>query len=144
VWKSSLLVTIAGALCNCRVHGNLRISAHRIESIMNPIRKDELYENISQFLKNKGIELKEGSYTKGIHAGCSLLADAINLSQTGLERAKTGLGKKFHQVRQVIHEKTAPKPPVSAAPPPPAANGKPKASVRAKRKVNSKRSKGKG
>jgi len=110
---------------------------------MNPIRKDELYENISQFLKNKGIELKEGSYTKGIHAGCSLLADAINLSQTGLERAKTGLEKKFHQVRQVIHEKTAPKPLASAAPPPPAANGKPKASVRAKRKVNSKRSKGK-
>jgi hypothetical protein len=117
---------------------------------MNPIQKDELYENISQFLKGKGIELTEGSYTKGIHAGCSLLADAINLSQTGLDRAKVGLGKtkegiekKLDQVRQVIHEKTAPKPPVSAAPPPPAPNGKPKATVRAKRKVNSKRSKGK-
>ena len=113
---------------------------------MNPIQKDELYENISQFLKGKGIELKEGSYTKGIHAGCSLLADAINLSQTGLERAKTGLEKtkdglekKLDQVRQVIHEKTAPKPPVTATPPPPAANGKPKAKTR--RKVNSKRSK---
>src|SRR5215475_14364456 len=114
---------------------------------MNPIQKDELYENVSQFLKHKGIELKEGSYTKGIHAGCSLLADAINLSQTGLERAKVGLEKtrdgiekKLHQVRQVIHEKTAPKPPVSAAPPPPTPNGK-KATVRAKRKVNSKQSK---
>lgn len=95
---------------------------------MNPIRKDELYENISQFLKNKGIELKEGSYTQGIHAGCSLLADAINLSQTGLERAKNGIEKKLDQVRQVIHEKTAPKPPVSAtrSTPPPAPNGKPK------------------
>jgi hypothetical protein len=110
---------------------------------MNPIQKDELYENISQFLKNKGIELKEGSYTKGIHAGCSLLADAINLSQTGIERAKTGIEKKLHQVRQVIHEKTAPNPPVSAAPPPPAPNGKPKATARAKRKMNPKRSKGK-
>src|SRR5882724_8775255 len=76
---------------------------------MNPIQKDELYENISQFLKGKGIELTEGSYTKGIHAGCSLLADAINLSQTGIERAKAGLDKKLNQVRQVIHEKTAPK-----------------------------------
>jgi hypothetical protein len=119
---------------------------------MNPIQKDELYENISQFLKNKGIELKEGSYTKGIHAGCSLLADAINLSQTGLDRAKVGLEKtkegiekKLDQVRQVIHEKTAPpKPPVTAAPPPPAPNGKPKATVRPKRKVNSKRFKKKG
>lgn len=115
---------------------------------MNPIQKDELYENISQFLKGKGIELKEGSYTKGIHAGCSLLADAINLSQTGLERAKVGLEKtkdglekKLDQVRQAIHEKTAPKPPVTATPPPPAENGKPKPTARTKRKVSSKRPK---
>jgi len=145
------LVTIDGLLCNCTDFRNLRISAHRIESIMNPIRKDELYENISQFLKGKGIELKEGSYTKGVHAGCSLLADAINLSQTGLDRAKVGLEKtkegiekKLDQVRQVIHEKTAPpKPPVTNAPPPPPANGKPKATVRAKPKIKPKRSKGK-
>jgi hypothetical protein len=63
------------------------------------------------------------------------------MSQTGLERAKTGLEKKFDQVRQVIHEKTAPKPPVSHRPPAP--NGKPKATVRPKRKVNSKKPKGK-
>src|ERR1051325_1565852 len=91
---------------------------------MNPIREDELYENISEFLRNKGIELKEGSYTKGIHAGCSLLADAINLSQTGIERAKTGIEKSLEQVRQGIHEKTAPKPPVFTTQPPPKTNGK--------------------
>jgi len=89
---------------------------------MKTIEKAELYEHLSKFLQTKGIELKEGSYTKGIHAGCSLLADAINLSQTGLERAKSGLDKKLDQVRQVIHEKTAPKSnsdpaPASAAPP---------------------------
>src|SRR6266851_1437580 len=78
---------------------------------MKPIQKDELYEHLGQFLKDKGIELTEGSYTKGIHAGCSLLADAINLSQAGLERAKAGLDKNLDQVRQVIHEKTAPKTP---------------------------------
>jgi hypothetical protein len=83
---------------------------------MKPIQKQELYKHLSQFLKNKGVELKEGSYTRGIHAGCSLLADAINLSQAGFERAKAGLDKKVNQVRQVIHEKTAPK---SASPPPP-------------------------
>jgi hypothetical protein len=76
---------------------------------MKPIQKDELYENLGEFLKGKGIELKEGAYTKGIHAGCSLLADAINLSQTGFERARAGLDRKLDQVRQVIHEKTAPK-----------------------------------
>jgi hypothetical protein len=85
---------------------------------MKPIEKDELYEHLGEFLRNKGIELKEGSYTKGIHAGCSLLADAINLSQAGIERARTGLDKKLDQVRQVIHEKTAPKrPPVYSAQP---------------------------
>jgi hypothetical protein len=76
---------------------------------MKTIEKDELYENLSQFLKGKGIELKEGQYTKGIHAGCSLLADAINLSQAGLDRAKTQVERQFDQIRQAIHEKTAPK-----------------------------------
>src|SRR5689334_2436662 len=76
---------------------------------MKTIEKDELYENLSLFLKGKGIELKEGQYTKGIHAGCSLLADAINLSQAGLDRARTEVERQFDQIRQVIHEKTAPK-----------------------------------
>ena len=76
---------------------------------MKPIQKQELYKHLSEFLKNKGVVLKEGSYTRGIHAGCSLLADAINLSQAGFERAKAGLDKKVDQVRQVIHAKTAPK-----------------------------------
>jgi hypothetical protein len=81
------------------------------QALMKPIQKDELYVHLSGFLKKKGVELKEGPYTKGIHAGCSLLADAINLSQAGIQRAKTQIGKQLDEVRQVIHEKTAPKPP---------------------------------
>jgi hypothetical protein len=77
---------------------------------MKPIEKDELYEHLSGFLKDKGIELKAGSYAKGIQNGCSLLADAINLSQQGLSRAKVEVDKKLDQMRQVIHEKTAPQP----------------------------------
>ena len=95
---------------------------------MKPIQKDELYENLGRFLKTKGIELKEGSYTKGIHAGCSLLADAINLSQTGFERAQAGLDKSLDQVRQVIHEKTAPKAKANSS------KGKPSASNSGSRK----------
>ena len=79
---------------------------------MKPIEKDELYEHLGHFLKAKGIEMKEGSYSKGIQAGCSLLVDAINLTQAGAQRAKGELEKRLDQVRQVIHEKTAPKPPV--------------------------------
>jgi len=76
---------------------------------MKPIEQNEIYEHFSQFLKNRGIELKKGGYAKGIQKGCGLLAEAINLSQRGIEKAKTGIDEKIEQVRQVIHEKTAPK-----------------------------------
>lgn len=82
---------------------------------MKPIQKDELFLNLSEFLKTKGIELQEGSYTQKIRKSCTLMADAINLSQQGIERAKTGIDRKLDKMRQVIHEKTAPKPPASAA-----------------------------
>ena len=75
---------------------------------MKRIKKDELYQHIGRFLKTKGIQLTDGSYAKSIQAGCSLLADAINISQSGFERAKSGLDRKVSEVRQVIHEKTAP------------------------------------
>ena len=107
---------------------------------MKSIQKDELYANLSEFLKGKGIELKEGAYTKGIHAGCSLLADAINLSQTGFERAKAGLEKRVDQVRQVIHEKTAPN---RAANSRPAGSG-PSTGINSKRVVKKSAAKAKG
>lgn len=89
---------------------------------MKPINKDELYEHLGGFLKSKGIELKDGSYAKRIQQGCSVLSDVINLGQSGIEKAKVGTEKKLDQLRQVIHEKTAPKAPASpqqpATPPP--------------------------
>ncbi len=106
---------------------------------MKHIEKDELYRHLSAFLRAKGIDLKEGSYTNFIHNGCKVLAEAVNLSQQGLERAKNGLNEKLGQVRQAIHQKTAPKPPPSqpAQPAPPAGPAPPKARKK-------KRSKGKG
>ena len=95
---------------------------------MKPIQKEELYDHVSQFLKTKGIELKEGTYPRGIQASCSLLADVINMSQKGLTRAKTEIDKSVERVRQVIHEKTAPGAPAAKA-------TKPKAAARAKAKA---------
>jgi hypothetical protein len=85
---------------------------------MKPIEKDELYAHVAQFLKAKGVEMKDGSYPRGIQAGCSLLTDAINLSQKGIKRAKVELDKSVERMRQVIHEKTAPKAPPKAGEPP--------------------------
>jgi len=82
---------------------------------MKPINKDELYEHLSGFLKAKGIEMKEGSYTQRLQKGCNLLADAVNLGQKGLQKAKSEIDRKLDQMRQVIHEKTAPKTPSPAA-----------------------------
>jgi hypothetical protein len=92
---------------------------------MKPIEKDELYEHVSGFLKNRGVEMKEGTYTKGIQTGCTLLADAINLSQSGIERARVEIEKKLDQMRQVIHESTAPRSSAESPPSPAAARPSP-------------------
>ena len=81
---------------------------------MKRIQKAELYEHLSQFLKAKGIEMKDGSYPAAIQKGCSFLADAINLSQEGITRAKVGIDRNLERMRQVIHDKTAPKPAAKA------------------------------
>ena len=78
---------------------------------MKPIQQNEMYEQLSQFLRSRGIDMKEGTYTRRIQKGCSLLTDAVNLTQQGMARAKTEIDKRLEQMRQVIHEKTAPKPP---------------------------------
>ncbi len=84
---------------------------------MKRIKKNELYRHVDGFLKTKGVELKPGSYTDRIQRVCGLLSDVINTSQGGLERAKAETEKRLEKVRQVIHEKTAPKAAQSSAPP---------------------------
>ncbi len=111
---------------------------------MKRLDRDELFQHLKGFLKAKGIELQEGSYSNRIRSSCGLLSDAINVGQEGLDRAKTQIDKKMDQMRQVIHEKTAPRKPAggaAASPPPsnpPAGEGpkvaKPKRSPRRKAK----------
>ena len=76
---------------------------------MKPIEKSELYQHVNEFLKTKGVEIKEGTYARHLEKSCGLLTDAINLTQKGMERAKSEIDKRLEQMRQVIHEKTAPK-----------------------------------
>jgi len=107
---------------------------------MKRIDKAELYQHVSGFLKSKGIELTEGSYAVGVKKSCSFLADAINLSQQGIERAKTEVDKNVDKLRQVIHEKTAPRPGTSkSARPEPAAAASANSNAKAKTPRNSSR-----
>src|SRR5581483_5671192 len=81
-------------LCNCLSPIFSAICYHRKQS-MKPLEKDELYQNVQQFLKNRGVELKQGSYSTGIEKSCALLSDAINLGQQGVNRAKLEFDKKL-------------------------------------------------
>ena len=106
---------------------------------MKPIKKEELFEHLSGFLKDKGVELKEGSYVQTLQKSCSFLTDAINLGQKGFGRAREGMDKAVDQMRQVIHEKTAPQTAASATPPPAAEKAEPKARRTAKQPAPVKR-----
>jgi len=91
---------------------------------MKRIDKDELYKSMRGFLASKGVALEDGSLTQRIRQGCNLLTDAINATQDSVSRAKVETDKKLEQLRQSIHEATAPKPPpVRPAPEPAAASG---------------------
>ena len=77
---------------------------------MIKINKDELFRYFNGFLKSRGIELQEGTYAQGVQKGCELLADTDNLSQEAWEQARAEMERRLNEMRQVIHERTAPKP----------------------------------
>jgi hypothetical protein len=96
---------------------------------MKEIKPDELFVNLTSFLKDKGIELTDGSYSQRIRQSCELLADAVNLTQAGLAKARAGIDEKLDRMRQIIHEKTAPKSP-SPRKKTPGASARPKAGAK--------------
>ncbi len=92
---------------------------------MKTIKKDELFSNLGDFLKSKGIELNDGTYTTRIQQGCNLLADAINATQKTVSQTKVKVDTALDKLRQTIHESTAPTPP-----PPPKSKAKAKPGVK--------------
>ena len=83
---------------------------------MKKINKDELYQHIGGFLATKGVELKDGPYANRLRQGCVLLTDCINFAQANVEKAKTKMDAKLERMRQVIHDKTAPRTPPQPEP----------------------------
>jgi hypothetical protein len=77
---------------------------------MKKIKKEEVFGNFRDFLKSKGIELQEGPYTQRIRQGCEVVADSVNLSQQAFRHTKSAVNRGLNHLRQVIHERTAPKP----------------------------------
>jgi hypothetical protein len=81
---------------------------------MKTIKKDELFRHLGTFLQSKGIELKDGSYTTRIQQGCDLLADTINATQKTVKQTKSKMDRALDQIRETIHQHTAPPPPPTA------------------------------
>jgi hypothetical protein len=77
---------------------------------MKRIKKDEIFKNVTKFLKGRGEELTEGAYSARIQKGCSALTEMINLSRDGIQRATTEVDKQLEHLRQAVHEATAPQP----------------------------------
>lgn len=114
---------------------------------MKTIKKDELFTNLSDFLSTKGVELKDGAYAHRINQACDLLTDAINGTQKTVKHARVEVDKKLEQLRQSIHEATAPKPAPGAPSPKtqtasrtakPAEGSKPKPSATSKKALKRK------
>jgi hypothetical protein len=84
---------------------------------MKQINKEEMFGNLKSFLKSKGIEVQEGAYAQRIRQGCELLTDSINVSQRTLKSAKSAMDQGLDQLRQTIHEQTAPKSPAAEGAP---------------------------
>ena len=101
---------------------------------MKTIKPDELFQSLGDFLKGKGIELKDGSYAHRVRQGCNLLSDAINATQKTVKHAKVEVDKKLDQLRQSIHEATAPKPPSPPPTSPPSEASAKKKTAKASRK----------
>jgi hypothetical protein len=85
---------------------------------MKEIKKEEVFGQFRDFLKSKGIELQEGTYTQRIRQGCEIVADSVNLSQRALRETKSAVNQGLDQLRQAIHEHTAPPPARGQAAPP--------------------------
>ena len=75
---------------------------------MKTIKKDELFSNLGTFFKSKGIELNDGTYTARIQKGCNLLSEAINATRKTVSKTKIKVDHALDEIRQTIHESTAP------------------------------------
>jgi hypothetical protein len=84
---------------------------------MKKLRQNDLFKHIDQFLKDQGIEIREAApLGSRLKTGCQLLTDTINNAQSTLGKARDHMDDHLDKMRNIIHEKTAPKK-ASAAPP---------------------------
>lgn len=77
---------------------------------MKKLGKDDLYQHIDQFLKEKGIDIQDAKpFGRSLQKGCQALTETINNAQTALEKARNRMDSGIDKMRDIIHKKTAPR-----------------------------------
>ena len=77
---------------------------------MKKLGKDDLYQHIDQFLKEKGIEIQDAKpFGRSLQKGCQALTDTINSAQAALEKARNRMDGGIDKMRDIVHKKTAPR-----------------------------------
>lgn len=77
---------------------------------MKKLGKDDLYRHIDQFLKEKGIEIRDAApLGRNLQKGCQVFTDAINNAQAALEKARNRMDGGIDKMRDIVHKKTAPR-----------------------------------
>ncbi len=77
---------------------------------MKKLGKDDLYQHIDQFLKEKGIEIRDAApLGRNLQKGCQVFTDAINNAQAALEKARNRMDSGINKMRDIVHKKTAPR-----------------------------------
>lgn len=77
---------------------------------MKKLKKDDIFKHLDQFLKDRGIGvIDEGPLGNRLKTGCRILTDAINQTQSSLDRARDGMDEGLDKMRAIIHQKTAPR-----------------------------------
>lgn len=84
---------------------------------MKKLGKDDLYQHIDQFLKDKGIDIQDAKpFGRSLQKGCQALTDMINGAQAAAEKARNRMDSGIDKMREIIHKKTAPRKKSEAAP----------------------------
>ena len=77
---------------------------------MKKLGKDDLYQHIDQFLKDKGIDIQDAKpFGRSLQKGCRALTDTINGAQAAMEKARGRMDSGIDKMREIIHKKTAPR-----------------------------------
>lgn len=75
---------------------------------MKTLKKGELFRSVKKHLEANGVILEKGEASDKLRAGCALLTAVATKGQSSFQTAKNAVTEQIDNLRQTIHDKTAP------------------------------------